>query len=100
MPEEINRIVADEFSDYLFLHCDEAIENLRNEGIPDGRMHFVGNTMIDSLVAVEGRFRSLDSARRLALEPRGYRLVTLHRPALVDGPLSARGDAAARRGRA
>jgi hypothetical protein len=90
------RIVADEFSDYLFLHCDEAIENLRNECIPDGRTHFVGNTMIDSLVAVEGRFRSLDSARRLAPEPRGYLPVTL----LVDGPLSARGDAAARRGRA
>ncbi len=48
MPEEINRIVADEFADFLLLHSDEAIENLRAEGIPDERMHFVGNTMIDT----------------------------------------------------
>src|SRR6478672_10265568 len=53
MPEEINRIVADEFSEYLFLHSDEAVENLQAEGIDDERMHFVGNTMIDSLVAME-----------------------------------------------
>ena len=58
MPEEINRIVADEFSDHLFVHSDEAIENLHREGIPDERIHFVGNTMIDSLVAMEDRFRT------------------------------------------
>ncbi len=57
MPEEINRIVADEFSEHLFLHCEEAIENLRAEGIAEERMHFVGNTMIDTLVALEERFR-------------------------------------------
>src|SRR5208282_4582209 len=39
MPEEVNRIVADEFSEYLFLHSDEAVENLRAEGIADERMH-------------------------------------------------------------
>ncbi|THD76126.1 MAG: UDP-N-acetylglucosamine 2-epimerase (non-hydrolyzing) [Phenylobacterium sp.] len=89
MPEEINRIVADEFSEYLFLHSDEAIENLRAEGIADERMHFVGNTMIDSLVAVEERFRSANAARNLGVEPGNYLLVTLHRPALVDGPLLA-----------
>lgn len=89
MPEEINRIVADEFSEHLFLHSEEAIENLRAEGIPDERMHFVGNTMIDSLVAVEDRFREADTARRLDAEPGEYLLVTLHRPALVDGPLLA-----------
>src|SRR5271165_2763793 len=50
MPEEINRIVADEFSEYLFLHSAEAIQNLRTQGIAEDRMHFVGNTMIDSLV--------------------------------------------------
>jgi UDP-N-acetylglucosamine 2-epimerase (non-hydrolysing) len=87
MPEEINRIVADEFSDLLFLHSQEAIDNLRREGIDDERMHFVGNTMIDALVAVERRFRDRGTARRLGLEPGGYLLVTLHRPALVDGPL-------------
>jgi UDP-N-acetylglucosamine 2-epimerase (non-hydrolysing) len=87
MPEEVNRIVADEFSDHLFLHCDEAIENLRAEGIPDERMHFVGNTMIDTLVALEDRFRTLGAAARLGVTPGEFALVTLHRPALVDGPL-------------
>jgi UDP-N-acetylglucosamine 2-epimerase (non-hydrolysing) len=87
MPEEINRIVADEFSDFLFLHCDEAVENLRAEGISNERMHFVGNTMIDSVVAMEGRFRGLGAAARLGVRPGEFLLVTLHRPALVDGPL-------------
>ncbi|HEX7058332.1 MAG TPA: UDP-N-acetylglucosamine 2-epimerase (non-hydrolyzing) [Solirubrobacterales bacterium] len=89
MPEEVNRIVADEFSQYLFLHCDEAIDNLRAEGIPDERMHFVGNTMIDTLVALEDRFRAAGAAGRLGVEPGQFALVTLHRPALVDGPLLA-----------
>ena len=87
MPEEVNRIVADEFSQYLFLHCQEAIDNLRAEGIPDARMHFVGNTMIDTLVALEERFRSAGAAQRIRAEPGGFLLVTLHRPALVDGDL-------------
>jgi UDP-N-acetylglucosamine 2-epimerase (non-hydrolysing) len=89
MPEEINRIVADEFSEYLFLHSDEAIENLRAEGIAEARIHFVGNTMIDTLVALEGRIRAADAAARLGVTPGAFALVTLHRPALVDGPLLA-----------
>jgi UDP-N-acetylglucosamine 2-epimerase (non-hydrolysing) len=87
MPEEVNRIVADRFSEHLFLHSDEAIENLRAEGIRDERMHLVGNTMIDTLVALEDRFRTAGTAAGLGLEPGSYALVTLHRPALVDGPL-------------
>jgi UDP-N-acetylglucosamine 2-epimerase (non-hydrolysing) len=87
MPEEVNRIVADEFASYLFLHSDEAIENLRAEGIPEARMHFVGNTMIDTLVALEERFRAAGAAAKLGVEPGAYALVTLHRPALVDGEL-------------
>lgn len=87
MPEEINRIVADEFSELLLVHCQEAIDNLRREGIEDHRIHFVGNTMIDSLVAFEPRFRALEAATRLGLHPDDFLLVTLHRPALVDGPL-------------
>jgi UDP-N-acetylglucosamine 2-epimerase (non-hydrolysing) len=89
MPEEVNRIVADEFAEHLFLHSDEAVENLRAEGIAEERMHFVGNTMIDTLVALEGRFRAAGAAARLGLEPGDYLLVTLHRPALVDGELLA-----------
>ena len=87
MPEEINRIVADEFSDYLFIHSDEASDNLQAEGIAPERIHFVGNTMIDTLVAMEERFRALGAAARVGLRPGEYLLVTLHRPALVDGPL-------------
>ncbi|MGH2990160.1 MAG: non-hydrolyzing UDP-N-acetylglucosamine 2-epimerase [Solirubrobacterales bacterium] len=87
MPEEINRIVADQLSELLFLHSEDAAENLRREGVAQERMHFVGNTMIDTLVSLEPRFRAAGAADRLGLEPGRYLLVTLHRPALVDGPL-------------
>ena len=89
MPEEINRIVADEFSDYLFIHSEEATDNLRAEGIAYDRIYSVGNTMIDSLVAMEPRFRAVGAAAKLRLRSGDYVLVTLHRPALVDGPLLA-----------
>ncbi len=89
MPEELNRIVADEIAEHLFLHSDEAVENLRREGVAEERMHFVGNTMIDTLVALEGRFRAAGAAGKLSVEPGEFLLVTLHRPALVDGPLLA-----------
>ena len=87
MPEEVNRVVADQLSELLFIHSEDAVENLRREGIADERVHFVGNTMIDTLVSLEGRFRDADAAGRLGLDAGGYLLVTLHRPALVDGPL-------------
>src|SRR3954447_6406796 len=89
MPEEVNRIVADRFAAWLFLHSPEAVTNLRHEGVPDERMHMVGNTMIDTLVALEERFRAAGTAARLRVAPGSYALVTLHRPALVDGPLLA-----------
>jgi UDP-N-acetylglucosamine 2-epimerase (non-hydrolysing) len=89
MPEEINRVVADQLSDWLLLHSEEAIANLDAEGIAAERMFFVGNTMIDSLVAVEERIRNAAVARSLGIAPGEYLLVTLHRPALVDGPLLA-----------
>lgn len=87
MPEEINRILTDQIAGQLYVHSEEAIANLQREGIPPDRIHFVGNTMIDSLVALEDRFRPLQSCREFGLEPGGFLLVTLHRPALVDGPL-------------
>jgi UDP-N-acetylglucosamine 2-epimerase (non-hydrolysing) len=89
MPEEVNRIVADRFGSHLFLHSEEAIGNLRAEGIAQERMHFVGNTMIDTLVALEDRIAAAGTAAKLDLSPGSYLLVTLHRPALVDGPLLA-----------
>lgn len=87
MPEEINRVITDQIADRLWVHSQEAIRNLELEGIPAERTDFVGNTMIDSLVAMESRFRPLEACRSHGLEPGGYLLVTLHRPALVDGPL-------------
>jgi UDP-N-acetylglucosamine 2-epimerase (non-hydrolysing) len=87
MPEEINRIVADEFSSYCFTHSEEANDNLRREGIADDAIHFVGNTMIDTLVALQPRFQAQQAAANLGLRERDYLLVTLHRPSLVDGPL-------------
>jgi UDP-N-acetylglucosamine 2-epimerase (non-hydrolysing) len=90
MPEEVNRIVADEFAELLLAHSDEALVNLAREVIEASRVHLVGNTMIDSLVACEPTFRSMGVAGSLGLTPGDYVLVTLHRPALVDGPLLAR----------
>ena len=84
MPEEINRIVADEFGAFLFAHSDEAVANLTAEGIDSSRVHLVGNTMIDSLVRLEPRFRAMGTARELGLHPGDFLLVTLHRPSLVD----------------
>jgi UDP-N-acetylglucosamine 2-epimerase (non-hydrolysing) len=93
MPEEVNRIVADHLSELLFLHSPEAEDNLRAEGVDESGYRFVGNTMIDTLVALEDRFRARRAARDAGVQPGSYLLVTLHRPALVDGPLL--GDAMA-----
>jgi UDP-N-acetylglucosamine 2-epimerase (non-hydrolysing) len=87
MPEELNRIVTDQLSDLLFIHSPEANDNLHAEGIPAERIHLVGNTMIDTLVALEDRFRAMGTASGLGVAPGAYALATLHRPALVDGPL-------------
>jgi UDP-N-acetylglucosamine 2-epimerase (non-hydrolysing) len=87
MPEELNRVIADQLAELLFLHSEDAADNLRREGVAAERMHFVGNTMIDTLVSLEGRFRAARAAKRLGLDEGTYLLVTLHRPALVDGPL-------------
>ncbi len=89
MPEEVNRIVTDQLSDHLFIHSPEANDNLHAEGVPAERIHLVGNTMIDTLVALEQRFRGAGAASRLGVESGAFVLVTLHRPALVDGPLLA-----------
>ena len=81
MPEEVNRVVTDTVSSLLFIHSPEARENLLREGHDERQIHYVGNTMIDTLVAMRERIPP----------PRGRRhlVVTLHRPALVDGPLLA-----------
>jgi UDP-N-acetylglucosamine 2-epimerase (non-hydrolysing) len=94
MPEEINRIVADQVSQLLFIHSPEARDNLLAEGCPESAIHDVGNTMIDSLVAMRPRIEAYGAPDAHGLERGGYLVVTLHRPSLVDGPLL--GEAVAR----
>jgi UDP-N-acetylglucosamine 2-epimerase (non-hydrolysing) len=87
MPEEINRILTDQVSDLLFIHSPEAREHLQREGVPREHIHYVGNTMIDTLVAMRRAISELDVAGAHGVEAGRYAVVTLHRPALVDGPL-------------
>ena len=86
MPEEINRLVTDALSDYLFTTSRDANENLLSEGIPTEKIHFVGNVMIDTLRKHQQRAEQLGTPSRFGLEPRGYALLTLHRPSNVDDP--------------
>jgi UDP-N-acetylglucosamine 2-epimerase (non-hydrolysing) len=94
MPEEINRVVTDQLSDLLFIHSPEARDQLLAEGRPEASIHYVGNTMIDTLVAMRARIGAVGAAAARGLEPGSYLVVTLHRPALVDGPLLAEAIAA------
>jgi UDP-N-acetylglucosamine 2-epimerase (non-hydrolysing) len=86
MPEEINRIVTDRLSDLLFTHSPEARTHLLAEGAAEESIHDVGNTMIDCLVSMRPRIENGDIAAAHGLEPGNYVVVTLHRPALTDGP--------------
>lgn len=80
MPEEINRLLTDQLADYLFTPSKDADENLHGEGIAFGKIHFVGNVMIDSLV----QLLPAAMAHKANGIPDRYALVTLHRPANVD----------------
>jgi UDP-N-acetylglucosamine 2-epimerase (non-hydrolysing) len=86
MPEEVNRVVTDRVSDYLFAPSADAVANLRSEGYRDDQIHLAGNVMVDTLLANLDRAASGGTLGRLGLEPRGYGLATLHRPANVDDP--------------
>ena len=86
MPEEINRVLTDQLSDVLFTTEQSAHENLRREGIPDERVHFVGNVMIDTLLAHRERARRLAAPARYGVASGEYVLLTLHRPTNVDDP--------------
>ncbi len=90
MPEEINRIVTDHLSELLFLHSPEAEDNLRAEGVPEAR--YPVRRQHDDRHPGRARGPLPRPGRRVAtlgIEPGSYLLVTLHRPALVDGPLLA-----------
>jgi len=83
MPEEINRILTDSLSDLLFITEESALNNLRQEGIPEEKIHFVGNVMIDTLKQHQQMADTSGIRQRLGL-PSSYILVTLHRPSNVD----------------
>ncbi len=86
MPEEINRLVTDRVSDYLFAPSADAVANLRAEGFGPEQIHLVGNVMADTLLANADRAAARGTLARLGLRPGQYGLVTLHRPANVDDP--------------
>lgn len=89
MPEEVNRIVTDGLSDILFATSPDALSHLAAEGIAPGRVHLVGNPMIDSLFSALDRLDPAPVRSRLGL-PERYGVATLHRPGNVDDPASAK----------
>lgn len=84
MPEEINRLVTDTLSSFLFTTCRDANENLAREGVPDDKVFFVGNVMIDSLLMLREESEKSQILEVLGLVSKNYGLVTLHRPSNVD----------------
>lgn len=84
MPEEINRMVTDALADYYFTTTELANQNLRNTGVKIEQIFFVGNVMIDTLLANQHRFRKPGIFDQLALNEGEYLMLTLHRPANVD----------------
>jgi UDP-N-acetylglucosamine 2-epimerase (non-hydrolysing) len=84
MPEEINRVVTDSLSSYLFITEEDARQNLRREGVNDDKVFFVGNVMIDTLLKLLPKAQKLDTLKRFGLRKSEYALVTLHRPSNVD----------------
>ncbi len=84
MPEEINRLLTDAVSDYLFTPSPNANENLRKEGIAEEKIFLVGDVMIDSLFYNRAKAEASDILFRLSLSEESYALLTLHRPENVD----------------
>jgi len=89
MPEEINRRLTDQLCDLLFVTSPEAIGHLAREGRPVSSMHFVGNPMIDTLLANLDKFDAAAARHAYDLGERRYVVATLHRPANVDDPKRA-----------
>ena len=85
MPEEINRVVTDSVTNWFFTTSETANANLRRSGVADERIFFVGNTMIDTLLKQLPRLRPPGFWGELGLRPGAYFVLTLHRPANVDG---------------
>ena len=86
MPEEINRILTDAVSRWLFVTERSGVENLRREGVPEERIFLVGNVMIDTLLSCRQRCETSPILEQLGVRSGGYAVLTLHRPANVDDP--------------
>jgi UDP-N-acetylglucosamine 2-epimerase (non-hydrolysing) len=84
MPEEINRMATDAVTNWFFTTSETANANLRRAGVDDSRIFFVGNTMIDTLLANMERLRAPGFVQELGLQPGNFFVTTLHRPANVD----------------
>jgi UDP-N-acetylglucosamine 2-epimerase (non-hydrolysing) len=84
MPEEINRLVTDALSDFLFVTEPSGRRNLLAEGVPEEKIFFTGNVMIDTLLRFQDKAAESNVIERLGLRPRNYAVVTLHRPSNVD----------------
>jgi UDP-N-acetylglucosamine 2-epimerase (non-hydrolysing) len=89
MPEEINRLVTDSLSDHLFATSRDALDHLSREGIETAKVHFVGNPMIDTLLAHHDRLDATRERDGLGLDGE-YAVATIHRPGNVDDPSAAR----------
>ncbi len=90
MPEETNRILTDAVADWLFTSEPSGEANLRREGIPPERIFFVGNVMIDTLLAQLPKARLERAFERFGCSPKSYIVLTMHRPSNVDDPARLR----------
>ncbi|MBK7032494.1 MAG: UDP-N-acetylglucosamine 2-epimerase (non-hydrolyzing) [Ignavibacteria bacterium] len=90
MPEEINRIATDAIVDDLFVTGASGMAHLQHDGVDPSRIHFVGNTMIDSLLYALPKSEKSTIHVDLGLQPGNYALVTMHRPSNVDDPVQLR----------
>jgi UDP-N-acetylglucosamine 2-epimerase (non-hydrolysing) len=86
MPEEVNRIVTDRLSDYMFVSEQSGLDNLAAEGVDSGKVFYTGNIMIDSLISSLSACEKLNILDQYSLRPNEYAVVTMHRPSNVDDP--------------
>ena len=86
MPEEVNRLATDALADFLWTPSPDGDAHLRHEGVDDSKIINVGNIMIDSLEMMRKQIEAANTVNELKLNPKGYGIVTLHRPANVDDP--------------
>ena len=84
MPEEINRILTDSISDYLFVTEPSGLENLQKEGIAPEKVFFTGNCMVDTLLYYQQKSAEINVLEQFGLSPKNYVLLTMHRPSNVD----------------